>query len=92
MRSYIKAFLSPDGRTIANSDLWGNYNVIAVMRQPHDNQFGAINFLNSGAGGLVRRWRGLDASLTVIEEYPGELFGFQYGCFGYRPYADHPLN
>jgi hypothetical protein len=62
------------------------------MRQHVPNVFGAINFLNNGITGQVVTWRGLDASMNIVEEHPGQTFGFQFAMFGLRNYADHPLN
>jgi len=98
MRSYIKAFMAPDGITVAPHDLWGNNHEIAIIRHQvgelalGTSIFTTINALNVGLTGKVVLWQGLDASLNVVESVPGPVMGFGTAYFGFVPYAHHPLN
>jgi len=98
MRSYIRAYMAPDGVTVAGHDLWGNNHEIAIKRRIVGTPslgtdiFSTINALNVGSTGKVVLWVGLDASLNQVESVPGPTMGFGLAYFGFVPYGHHPLN
>lgn len=93
MRTYYKVFLSPSGLTIAEDDLWGNYDVRALMldRVSKENAITNCNFLAGESYGL-KYWGALDENDTVMFRIDGQTMAFEQAYGGLRLYENHPLN
>lgn len=93
MRTYYKVFQSPSGKTIADTDLWGNYDVKALLlnRVSKDNAITIYNFLYGEAAGVFN-YNVVDAADNILYRISPDVMAQTYAFGGIRDYWNHPKN